>query len=139
MDIETNFIIRYLLYKEFKNEKLGSSSLFLFLHTSRWWLINLYNLLIYSPAVAFLWTNILLSQDISLCPSVSAWIFRFESETISNAISFCNSQQHLSRIHFFYVVVNSFTPTRYPTWLKKIQLAFYGVKTVSKESFSYFT
>ena len=37
--------------------------------------------------------------------------------------------------------VNPFTPTRYPTWLKKIQLAFCnpygGVKTISKESFPY--
>ena len=38
-------------------------------------------------------------------------------------------------------ICNPFTPTRYPTWLKKIQLAFCkpygGVKTISNESFSY--
>ena len=39
--------------------------------------------------------------------------------------------------------VNPFTPTRYPIWLKKIQLSFcnpYGdVKTISKESSPYIT
>ena len=38
---------------------------------------------------------------------------------------------------------NPLTPTRYLTWLKKIQLAFCnpydGVKTISKESFPYVT
>ena len=59
-------------------------------------------------------------------------------------------------IHKYYITIvslfrctcnnegfNPFTPTRYPTWLKKIQLAFFklygGVKTISKESFSYVT
>ena len=36
-------------------------------------------------------------------------------------------------------IINPFTPTRYPTWLKTIQLVFCnpygGVKTISKESF----
>ena len=39
--------------------------------------------------------------------------------------------------------IDPFTPTRHPTWLKKIQLAFCnpygGVKTISKESFPYVT
>ena len=42
-----------------------------------------------------------------------------------------------------YSLFNPFTPTRYPTWLKKIQLAFcnpYGsVKTILKESFPHAT
>ena len=42
-----------------------------------------------------------------------------------------------------YSLFNPFTPTRYPTWLKKIQLAFcnpYGSgKTILKESFPHAT
>ena len=45
------------------------------------------------------------------------------------------------KMNKFIFDVNTFTPTRYPTSLKKIQLAFCnpygGVKTISKESFPY--
>ena len=41
------------------------------------------------------------------------------------------------------IAINPFTRSRYPTWLKKIQLAFCnpygGAKTISKESFPYVT
>ena len=42
-----------------------------------------------------------------------------------------------------YSLFNPFTPTRYPTWLKKIQLAFCNpydvVITILKEYFPYVT
>ena len=41
------------------------------------------------------------------------------------------------------LMLNSFTPTRYPTWSKKIQLAFCntygGIKRNSEKSFPYVT